>query len=362
MAAARGQKFSLLHYHPASDLDWLFREWSPHAVVFGPELSSDLIGRFSTAALVSVPVDRSAEGIFSVSIDEEQVARLALDHFLERGLRHLSTFRFDEAPFAVAREKAFVTGALAAGVEVFPGWGDTRFAGADRAERPSALVAWLRGLPPPCGVFTCADSWGRTVARYAREADLRVPEDVALVGADDDTLECELIAPPLSSVMIPWEIVGQSAFSLVKSALANDRDGERRKVVAPTGVHARRSTELLAIDDDLVKDAVSWIRAHADQKLTVPMVARAIGGGRQRLERRFRRALDRSIQEEIRRAHVERAKTLLARDEAPLSEIARQSGFTSASLLNSAFQREVGIPPGAYRRRVLKQFGKPEDD
>lgn len=362
MGYAHERHWTLLHYHPTSDLDWLLGQWSPAVVVTGPEFGPDSAKRFGEAALVSVTVDRTAEGIASVCINEERVAILAAQHLLERGLQNLTTFRFDESGFALARERAFVEHSSASGAHVPTGWGDASFAPEERAENPEAMIAWLRGLPMPCGVFTCTDGWGRSVARWAREAGLRVPEDVAIIGADNDVLECELIHPALSSVMIPWEIVGRETASLVRTALGRASIAGKRVLVAPTAVVSRRSTDLLAIEDDLVARAVAWIREHADRRLTVPMVARAVGGGRQRLERRFRRALDRTIQEEIRSAHVELAKRLLATTKVSLSEIAQSSGFTSASLLNSAFQREVGTPPGAYRRRVQKRHGKPDDD
>jgi LacI family transcriptional regulator len=362
MGYAHERHWTLLHYHPTADLDWLLGEWSPAVVVTGPEFGPDSAERFGAAARVSVTVDRTAEGVASVCIDEVRVSQLAVEHLLERGLRNLTTFRFDESEFARARERAFVEHARGAGAAVPRGWGDEGYMQKERAETPEAMLAWLRGLPMPCGIFTCTDGWGRSVARWAREAGLRVPEDIAIVGADNDVLECELIHPPLSSVMIPWEIVGREAASLVRAALGRGNVAGKKVLVAPTAVVARRSTDLLAIDDELVAEAATWIREHADRRLTVPMVARAVGGGRQRLERRFRRALDRTVQEEIRSAHVELAKRLLATTKISLNEVAKRSGFTSASLLNVAFQREVGTPPGAYRRKVQKRHGKPDDD
>lgn len=362
MAYAHERHWSLLHYHPTADLDWLLGEWAPDVVVTGPEFSRHSSDPFGAATLVSVTVDRSAESIASVCIDEQRVATLAAEHLVQRGLDDVTTFRFDESPFAIAREKAFVECAIACGARVAEGWGTDAYTQEDRAENPSAMIAWLKSLPTPCGVFTCTDGWGRSVARWAREAGLRVPEDIAIVGADNDVLECELISPPLSSVMIPWEIVGREAATLVRAALAGVAIAGKRSLVAPTAVVPRRSTDLMAIEDDVVVAAVRWIRQRADQRLTVPMVASAVGGGRQRLERRFRKALDRTVQEEIRRAHVEMAKRLLATSNAPLEEIAAGSGFASASMLNSAFQREVGTTPGAYRRTARRRHGKSEDD
>ncbi|MGC4088136.1 MAG: substrate-binding domain-containing protein [Polyangiaceae bacterium] len=357
VAVARERNWTLLHYHPGADLSWLTREWQPAVVVIGPELDASELEKLAPATLVSVTVDRTAAGIASVCLDEERIATLALEHLLATGLRQVTTFRFDESPFALERERAFVERASAAGVRLAEGWGTGSTAWAVRHEDPAAMVAWLRGLPKPCGVFTCTDSWGRTVARYAHVANLRVPEDVALVGADNDELECALITPPLSSVIVPWQEVGRSAAALVQRALADARIAGERAVVPPLAVVPRRSSQVSAIEDDLVEKAVAWIAAHADWRVTVTMVARAVGGGRQRLERRFRAVLDRTVQEEIRRAHVEAAKRLLAETPLSLAEVAKRSGFSTAALLSVAFQRELGMPPGVYRRRLRNELG-----
>jgi len=362
MAVAHELDWTLLYYHPGTDLNWVADEWAPAAVVFGTELDPGVMKRLAPAALVSVPGDRTASRIASVCLDEEGIAGLALEHLLTRGFRHVSTFRYDESPFAVAREHAFIEQARAAGATVAPGWGNDDFAPSERHENPAAMVAWLHSLPRPCGIFTCTDGWGHTVARYARKAALRVPEDIALVGADNDVLGCELLSPPLSSVMIPWKEVGRQAATLVRLALAKQPIAGRRVVVSPTAVAARRSSDVLAVDDALVAQAVTWIREHADRRLTITMVARAVGGGRQRLERRFRRALDRTIQQEIRRAHVEAAKHWLATTDASMAEVAKRSGFTSASLLSVAFGRELRMSPGAYRRQVQKQLDDPDHE
>jgi LacI family transcriptional regulator len=102
-----------------------------------------------------------------------------------------------------------------------------------------------------------------------------------------------------------------------------------------------------------------WIRSNAARRITVSMLARALGSGRQRLERRFRAALQRTVHEEIRRAHVDIAKGLLETTSMSLAEVAEHSGFTNASLLSVAFRRELGSTPGLYRRRIQQELGPP---
>jgi len=302
-AAAYERDWALLHYHPETDLSWLADDQGPVVAVIGPEVPRSM-ARLAPAAVVSVTIDRSADGIASVCLDEKKIATLAFDHLLATGSRHVTTFRHDESPFALARERAFMARARAAGVPFSAGWGGVGYGPLASLEDPASLTAWLRALPKPCGVFTCTDGWARPVARCAREAGLRVPEDLSLIGVGNDELECELVLPPLSSVIIPWQEVGRKAAGLVQLALANQSIEGKRVIVPPFAVAPRRSSDSLAIADPVVAQAIFWIRDHAEQQLTATMLTRAIGVGRQQLERRFRRALDRTIQEEIQRAHT----------------------------------------------------------
>jgi LacI family transcriptional regulator len=362
MTAAYERDWTPVHYHPPVNLDWLTRKFAPVAAVIGPELALESVAPLAPASVISVAVDRGSEGIASVCVDEEAIAALALEHLLATGLRHVTTARFDDSQFAIARERGFVEHARAAAIRVAVGWGSNEAGSTWRGEDPAAMAEWLLGLPRPCGIFTCTDGWARIVARCIRLAGLRVPEDFPLVGADNDIVECELLAPPLSSVMIPWQELGRNAATFVQLALAGKSIEGKRLVSAPIAVFARRSSNILAIDDALVAEAVSWIRRNADQRLTVPMVARAVGGGRQRLERRFRRVLDRTVVDEIRRVRVEVAKDLLQSTGADMPEIARRSGFRNAALLSVAFRRELGVPPSVYRRRLRQTLSTTHED
>lgn len=355
MAAAHERGWTLLFYNVASELRLLASALQPIAAVVATEFDSPAFAELGPATFVSVTVDRSAENIASVCLDEAAIGRLACEHLRATGLRTVATFRYDESAFAIARDQAFVAAARAAGTEVAEGWGIGE-GNKDRRENPAAMVAWLRALPKPCGIFTCTDGWARTVARYTQLAGLRIPEDIALIGADNDELECELMSPPLSSVLIPWRELGRSAAKLVHAALSGKAKAGERIVIAPLNVIARRSTELLAVDDALVVRAVEWIRANATGRITVPVVARAVASGRHRLERAFRRVLGRTVQEEIRRVRVESAKRLLEASRSSLGVIAKQAGFKTASLLTAAFRRETGMTPGVYRRRVQPEL------
>ncbi len=358
---AHEQGWTVLHYHPGVDLEWLSAEWPPNAGVLGPSFSGPWPLQLRAGVSVAVNVDRSAQGIASVCLDDGKIADLALSHLLARGFRNLTTFRFDDSAFGEVRERRFSEAAARAGAHLEAGWWAHAATPPRAEEHPAAIIAWLSHLRKPCGVFVCCDAWARVVARYARAANLRVPEDLALVGVDNDVVECEIMAPPLSSVAVPWRAMGASAAQLVLSGLGGKPIAGKRVLIAPMDVVARRSSDTFAIGDPLVAAAVVWIHEHADKRLSVPMVAKAVGASRQRLERHFRRELGRTVLHEVRRAHVEIARGLLLTTDLALSEICKRSGFSTGALFGVAFRREVGLPPGAYRRSARGLFLADDD-
>ncbi len=348
---AHAQGWDLVHYYPGTDLGWLARDWEPAATVLGPEVGDDWPAALRSPSVVSVNRDRTAQGVPSVCLDEPEIARLALRHLLSKGLSRVTTFRYDESAFAVVRERAFRDAASASGAQLVEAWSAGR-AESSRTD-PATLAGWVSALPKPCGVFACCDAWAQVVVRYARAAGVRVPEDLAVVGVDNDPTICELATPPLSSVSVPWQDMGGQAARLVGLALAGKPIAGRRIVIAPGPVMSRRSSDALAIDDDLVARAVRYIRDHSQIALTVPSLARAGSpASRRRLERRFHVVLGRTVVQEIRRTRVEAARQLLTMTRHPLSRVAKLAGFSNAALLSVAFRREVGLPPGAYRRRA----------
>jgi LacI family transcriptional regulator len=347
---AHEQGWAVLHCHPDSNLERLASALPPDAAVLGPTFAGPWPERLQGCVSVAINADRCAEGVASVCLDEARVTELAVSHLLARGFRQLTTVRF--AAWARGRERRFREAALRAEACLEPGWSSDAVAPCSLEDDPAAIMAWLSGLKKPCGIFACTDAWARVVARYASAAGLRIPEDLALVGVDNDALECEIAAPPLSSVAVPWARYGETAARLVQSGLRGKLIAGTRVLVEPLDVVVRRSSDIFAIQDPLVAAAVAWIHGHVEQRLTVPTVASALRATRQRLERGFRRHLGRTVLEEIRNARVEVARRLLWNTDLPLIDIARRSGFTNAALLNVAFHREVGMPPGAYRRRA----------
>jgi LacI family transcriptional regulator len=287
--------------------------------------------------------------------DDDAVGRLAAEHLLDRGLRNFAFVGHDNRGYAIRREAGFRR-ALAARGHAPHGY----------LERDSvqfnpmgylwaldvAVQRWVQRLPKPVGIFASTDIWGVQLAEVCRQTGLRVPEDVALVGVDNDDLLCEVARPSLSSIALPTERIGFEAAALLDRILARERPSLRPRLLPPIGVVARQSSDVLALDDPEVAAAVRFIREHSHTSIGVKDVLRAVTISRRSLERRFQAALDRTVWEEIRRAHLERAKSLLAGTAMPMWAVAEQAGFSDPRQLSVVFRQETGLTPTAYRGRV----------
>ncbi|MDZ4686932.1 MAG: substrate-binding domain-containing protein [Planctomycetaceae bacterium] len=215
-----------------------------------------------------------------------------------------------------------------------------------------ALRHWLSALPKPVGVFAAHELRAWQVVEACRSSGLRVPDDVAVIGTDNDELLCELARPSLSSVPIPAERIGFEAAALLSKLMRGAKPPRRPKLFAPTRVNARQSSDVLAGADPEVTVAARFIRNHAHQPLSVDDVLRHVSISRRALEQRFRRVLDRGIGQEIRRVHLERAKELLATTLLSMADVAEQAGFSSMHYLSRVFRHDVGLTPSDFRRQA----------
>ena len=301
-------------------------------------------------------------GLPFIGVHNQEVARLAFRHLADRGLRHFAFCGLPPGEYRYMdyRRDFFRREVEAAGFacHVFaPDPGPRRTAW---EEEQRQLVAWLRRLPRPVGVMTCNDDRGHQTLDACRRAGVAVPEEVAVLGVDNDAILCNVAEPPLSSIDVNAARIGYQAMALL------DRLMRRRKPpkpppfleVVPRGIETRQSSDVLAVADAEVAAAVRFIRAHACQGIGVSDVLRRVPLSRSALERRFKLALRRTPKQEILRVQLERARQLLGESDLPLEEVAASCGFSSCKYFGDAFRREQGVRPGAFRRRLRHFAGE----
>jgi LacI family transcriptional regulator len=210
------------------------------------------------------------------------------------------------------------------------------------------MAKWLRTLPRPVGLLAGNDLRAREVLDACQLAKLHSPEDVAVLGVNDDEIICEMANPPLSSVMHNGRRIGYEAAAMLHR-LMQGKKVLTDVVVDPLGVKSRQSTDLLAIDDPEVAAAVRFIRENACKGIRVDDVLDHVPLSRRSLEKRFRQSLGRLPHAEIRRVQIERVKELLVSSDYKLERIAEITGFSTAQYLAGLFHRVVKMTPGAWR-------------
>jgi LacI family transcriptional regulator len=298
------------------------------------------------------------EGMHRVGVDDVAVGRAAAEFLRERRLPNVAFVGQLDYPFGAKRYEGFRSVMEGEGLacSVFKGsvlscaWEITESA----AKADGPLAEFLRELPKPVGVFAANDDIGLQVLDAARFAGLRVPDEVAVLGVDDDPLLCALAHPPLSSVALRAERVGVAAARVLGKLMDAGEEGteiERETWLPPAGVTARLSTDVLAVEDEDLAAALRWLRENASRNVKVYDVLREVPLSRRSLELKFAKLLGRSPHEELTRVRVERAKSLLSGTDLPMAAVARRSGFAHAERMATVFRGATKETPTAYRRR-----------
>jgi LacI family transcriptional regulator len=294
-----------------------------------------------------------------VETDNERIACLAAEHLLDRALEHFGFYGLPPSPITVwseARCNAFVDRIKAAGRSCTPLI--ARHEATQWTLLQAELGAWLVALPKPVGIMACDDVRARHVLEVCRALSLRVPHDVAVIGVDDDEFVCELSDPPLSSVAQAARRVGYEAARLLDELLQQQlsRSGAEglvaqpaRLVVPPIGVVARRSTDTMAVGDPVIADVIRSIRERATRGLKIEELVAESQLSRWQLEERFRRAVGRSIHDDMLHVRLEEARRLVTTTDLPMKSITPRAGLRSVAYMTTLFRRHFGMPPAAMR-------------
>jgi LacI family transcriptional regulator len=283
--------------------------------------------------------------------NNKAIATMAADHLLARGLRHFAYCGYSPTPingWSKERETAIVRRIAERGFscEVYRDCYKTTH---QWTSVQRALGKWLGSLPKPLGVMAANDNRARHILEACRTFGLRVPQDVAVIGVDNDELLCLLSSPPLTSVEQGAKRLGYEAAELLDRLMRGKRSRQRSFVIDPTGIVIRQSTDVLAIDDHRVARAMTYIQEHALEGIKVPDVVEAAAVSRSGLETRFTKTLGFTIRAAIRQVQLERARRLISDTNLPLKQVASDTGFRSVQHMTTLFGRAFGRPPAKYR-------------
>lgn len=288
----------------------------------------------------------------TISIDDPKVGEAAAEYFLARGYYH---FAFaSESPnvgYALTRGRHFAARVKAAGHRVIfwqGGWLSPLPDGAVLATGDATCMQWLINLPKPVAIFAAEDRMASILYESARAAKLHIPEQVSILGVDNDPSRHYMTAG-ISSIELPMKQVGYDAAAMLDQLLDGRDVARSRALLPPLGVVTRESSDTQAIGDPDVLEALRFIRDNAQHMIEVGTVADAVAIGRRSLERRFQAALGFSPRDEIRRVCMAHACALLSSTILGVDEIARVIGFQSRSQFFTSFRKTMGMTPAQYR-------------
>lgn len=361
--------FRGIHAYAVQKKEWVFRDgppderiltplrqWQPHGIIthlFDLKFARHVlamrvpcVNTTSTLSQLKVPL---------VEVDHREVGRLAAEHVLQRGFQHFGYFGSEWTGVSKEREHGFRESLARANHVLSSCYAEylprppiqSSWTRVDRQVRD-----WLLALPKPAAILASNDVPARHLVEMCRQLDLRVPFDVAVLGVDNDELECLLSHPPLSSVVNPAEQIGYMAAKVLDRIMSGRNPPRKPIYVRPTHVVTRQSTDIIAVADPDVSAAAAFIRDHAAENIGVANVVRSLNLARRSLERRFRKLLGRTILQEIQRVRVELAKHMLAETDLPMPIVADRSGFSTPQRLAVVFRQVTDLSPVTYRRQA----------
>lgn len=349
----------------ATPPSWL-RNWNGDGV----------IARIETAAIANcvaqleVPVidvssSRRVSEIPWVETDDAYIAALAFDHFFERGFRHFAFCGPRGFNWSTWRMQHFATKCQQAKVDYHCFQTDSPYQKSRSLKKQETLEQWLQDLPKPVGILCAYDIQGQIVLDTCRNLNIAVPEQIAVIGVDNDPLLCDLCHPSLTSIAPDARGAGYCAAEWLDQLMDDRRanrkttgknrtkkstDSESSKLMKPLGVVQRQSTDITAVTDVHVASAIRFIRDHACDGINVEDVLAHVHLSRRTLESQFLRATGKTPHEMIVSVKMERVHQLLLQSELSLDEIAHHAGFEHTEYMSVVFKKRYGMSPGRYRR------------
>ncbi|MEN6309684.1 MAG: DNA-binding transcriptional regulator [Anaerohalosphaeraceae bacterium] len=284
----------------------------------------------------------------------DKIGILAAEHLLERGFKHFAYCGFEALHWSVHRHRSFMERIQKADFQTDYFFGSVKQISSPSEKQRRRLADWLIALPKPVGIMACNDDMGRTLLEACKSAGIPVPQQIAVVGVDDDSLTCELTDPPLSSVALHSEKAGYEAAQLLDRLMQGEKMKGQIIPHDPSHVMCRQSTDILAVEDPDVAKALVFIRSHFKEPISVENVSNEVAVSSRNLYTKFMDTLGHSVHREIQKERIRHICTLLAESDLSIQQITLDMGFTGIEHISRYFYKEKGMSLREFR----KKFGR----
>jgi LacI family transcriptional regulator len=324
--------------------------WKPDGIIMRDSLITKELLRLKVPTILAIHSSSYPKELPVIKTDSRAIALMASIHFIEKGFKNLAFCGFDNYDWSDERKSYFTKFNKAAGFTTYNYISSRKINQPDWENEQQHMCKWLKDLPKPVGIFSCNDDRGQHVLEVCKLIDLKVPEEVAVIGVDNDPMICELEDPPLTSIALNVESAGFEAAKLLDRLIMKKKIAGKQIMVRTSHIVQRQSSDILAVDDSEVASAIKYIKNNARNKILVKDIVSTTRISRRTLEKRFQRTVHRSIYNEIQLVRVELISKLLIETNLPISQITALFNFTDVEHISRFFKKQKGIGLREFRK------------
>ena len=324
--------------------------WKPDGIIMRDSLVTKELLKLKIPTILAIHDSSYPEDLPAIKTDSCSIAQMASRHFIEKGFRNLAFCGFDNYDWSEERKFYFNQFNNEAGIKTFNFLPSAKIKEHFWEKEQQHARKWVEGLPKPVGIFACNDDRGQHILEVCKLSNLKVPEEVAVIGVDNDPMICEIEDPPLTSIAMNVQSAGFEAAKLLDQLMNKKKIVGRQIMVAPSHVVQRQSSDILAVDDAEVALAIHYIKNNAKNKILVKDVVKSTSVSRRTLEKRFEKTVHRSIYDQIQQVRIEWISKLLIETALPISQITSFFDFTDGEHISRFFKKEKGISLREFRK------------
>jgi LacI family transcriptional regulator len=326
------------------------RKWGPQGIISRDSRDIEELARWDIPLFVAVAMEPPRSERNNIIANNRAIGKMAAEHLLERGFRHFGYCGFDDMYWSGQRGDSFIARIAEAGFKTSLYRQPKSRANRLWYKEEAALADWLRGLTKPVGIMACNDDRGQHIIEACANAKLDVPYEVAIIGVDNDEQVCDMSNPPLSSVAMDVEKAGFRASELLNKMMMGKKMPPQTVIVQPNRVVTRQSTNIVAVEDKLVSQALNFIHQNAKRLIQVDDVIKNLSVSRRNLHDKFMKTLGRSVYDEIKRVRIDLISQMLIETDLSVSDIALSLGYDNTNHIARYFKQKMGISPVDYRK------------
>ncbi|MDO1448968.1 DNA-binding transcriptional regulator [Rhodocytophaga aerolata] len=334
-------------------LEWA-KDWGANGII-GQFYNHCEVGKFTQAgiAVIAQDLQERFEEIPNITGAYHETGQMGADYFLKKGFNHFAFYGFQNIVWSRERAEGFEARVKEAGYRVHYFEPEESNAIALWYYKPSALSRWLKSLPKPIALMACDDNQAHHISEACRHAGIRIPEEVAVLGVDNDEMLCCIADPPLSSISQGAEKGGYEAARLIEYMINTQDFNPYNIVVKPTQLITRQSTDIYATNDKYIVSALKYIHQNVDKNLKVEQVLKEVPLSRRSLEKRFFQITGYPVYEYIYNLRIEKFTQKLLETDMTIFEIALDLGLNDSKNIARQFKQLKGLTPVEYRKNHL---------